>query len=257
MERISLELQPTSVPEWDAEDDFARVLADETLVKADDAQAREMLDEMKLDLPEQIAQTELVAYAAQHQTPLGLIPADSAQYDFHLVKMPLNILITERLRLVRLRLRLGLQVDGAASGQAVAYDLYPKDESDQETILSGGVNLDVSKALKFALTAIPATTAAAPLADCLGLKLDLPFKWVSTYAQVQTTDRLSNPIEWYVTDSAIQNGFTASVIIQSPKGSLVSVAAALACELRRAGPLGQILKAQCEMRKRVFPLQKG
>jgi len=257
MERTSLELQPTSVPEWDAEDAFAGVLAGETLVKADEAQAREMLDEMTLNLPQQLAQTELVAYAAQRRTPLGLLPADSARYDFHLVEVPLNILIAERLRLVRLRLRLELHADGAAPEQAVAYDLYPKDESDQATILSGSVSLDVSKALKFALTAIPAAGVAAPLADCLGLKLDLPFKWTSTYAQVQTTDRLSNPLEWYVTDKAIQNGFTAGVIIQSPKGSAVSVTAALACELRRAGLLGHILKAQYEMRQRVFPLQKA
>ncbi len=257
MEKSSLELQPASIPEWDAEDAFAGVLAGETLVKADEAQAREMLGGITLDLPQQLAQTELVAYAAQRQTPLGQIPADSARYDFHLVEAPLNILIADGLRLVRLRLRLGLHADGAAPEGAVAYDLYPKDESHQATILSGGVHLDVSKALKFVLAAIPATGPAAPLADYLGFKLDLPFQWTSTYAQVQATGQGSDSLEWEVTDKAIQNGFTAGVIIQSPKGSAVRVTAALACELRRAGLLGHILKAQYEMRQRDFPLQSA
>jgi hypothetical protein len=256
MENTLLEFQPTSVAEWDEEDEMVGVLAGEMLVKADDAEARTMLNAVILNLPRQIDQVELIAYAAQRPTPLGLdLPPDSGRSDFYLVEMPLNILVPGPRRLVKLRLSLDLQLVGAAGGDAVAYDLYPKDTTDVKTILTGDASLDVSKALKFALGVIPAGAAAAPLADCLGLKLDLPFKWSAKYAQVQTTDRLSNPVEWYVTDGDIQNGFTADVIIRAPRGASVQVSATVTFELRWPGPLGNVLKAQYVNKASLFPLQ--
>lgn len=257
MEMRSLELQITSIPEWDAEDEMVGVLADETPVKANEAESKEMLNSIRLQLPrvEDILQVKLLRYAEQRKTPLKLaIPPDSKNYDFYLMELPLNIMMINQ-RLARLRLRLDLEALGQRSEQVVAYDLFPNDTSDTRTIMSGEVQLDVSKALKYILTASGAGAAATPLAECFGLKLDLPFKWTSTYATVQTSDRMSNPVEWYVTDDSIQNGFTGHVIIRAPKHSTVNVAARLTCEVRRGGVFGRIRKAQYKSDSYTYSLK--
>ena len=246
METIRLELHPTSIPEWDAEDEIASVLdGTERLVKASDTECIEMLDSMRLELPrlEYLEQIKLLEYAQQRHPPLELtIPPDSEHYDFYLIGLPITILAPQQ-RLCRLRMRLELRTSGQITEPPVAYDLFPNDQTDLKTIMTGEVKLDVSKALKYILVASGAGMAL-PVAEAFGLKLTLPFKWTSAYARVQTSDRMSNPVEWYVTDDSIQNGFTGRVIIRTPKSSQVTVDASFTCEVRRAGLVGRILKAQ-------------
>ncbi|AOS84345.1 hypothetical protein BIU88_09515 [Chlorobaculum limnaeum] len=245
MENIRLDLHPTTIPEWDAEDEMANVLADRETVKASEAESKEMLEAMRLELPrvEDLKQVKLLKYAQQLPTPLQLsIPPDSERYDFYQIELPLTILVPN-LCLKRLRMRLELEASGQKTTQIVAYDLFPNDEYDVKTIMTGEANLDVSKTLKYFLSAIGAGAAAASMSDCFGFKLELPFKWTSNYAKVQTSDRMSNPVEWYVTDSSIQNGFTGYVIIRAPRDSDVTVVASISCQLRQKGPLGTFLKA--------------
>ena len=74
--------------------------------------------------------------------------------------------------------------------------------------------------------------------------------------QIATSDRNSNPAEWYVTDEEIANGFVAYLIVRAPKAAGVRVRAALAGELRRQGPLG-LLKGRfgsARGEERVFSL---
>lgn len=239
-----LKLRPTSIPEWDAEDEMAGVLSDETLVKASDTESKEMLNAMRLELPKEIKQVKLLQYAQDRQTPLGqAISPDNKHYDFYLIELPLSILVPNQ-RLVRLRLQLELEAKRQKTEQVLAYDLFPNDQTDLKEIMTGEINLDVSKALGFCLVATGAGAALAPLTEAFGLKLTLPFKWASQYTRVQTSDRMSNPVEWYVTDNAIQNGFTGHAIIRAPKQSLVQATATLFGEVRRAGLLGKVLKAQ-------------
>ncbi|KKG06147.1 hypothetical protein [Methanosarcina mazei] len=250
-----LQLQPTSILEWDAEDEVAGVLAYETLVKASDTESKEMLDAMRLELPRVIDHVKLLKYAKERQTPLDLaISSDRERYDFYLIELPLNILVPNQ-RLVRLRLQLELEASGQKTEQVIAYDLFPNDQIDLKEIMTGEVNLDVSKALGFCLVATGAGAALAPLTEVFGLKLTLPFKWTSQYTRVQTSDRMSNPVEWYVTDNSIQNGFTGHVIIRAPKRSPIQVAATLVGEVRRAGLQGKVLKAQYVSETRIYALK--
>ena len=257
MQTIPLELEPTSILEWDAEDEVAGVLAGE-LEKASNEEAREMLKHMQLDLPKDIIWTELHEYAEHRKTPLELvIPPDSKHYAFYQIELPLNILVTGKQRVVRLNLNLDLGArEKRPEQQILAYDLFPTDQSDLKTIMTGEANLDVSKALKYILTMTGAGTVVAPLAECFGFKLALPFKWTSMHARVRTSDRMSNPVIWHVTDESIQNGFTGHIIIRAPKRSIVNITATLACELRKAGLLGRILKAQYVSKSRVFTLKE-
>lgn len=249
METTSLELHPTSIPEWDAEDEMTSVLARERLVKASDAESREMLERTRLDLPLAINWKELLQFAEHRQTPLALtIPPDSSRYSFYLIDLPLNIMVINQ-HLARLRLRLDLEAPGVNADQLAAYDLFPRDESDTKTILTGEISLDVSKSLEF-------LTMKAPLTGGFGFKLALPFKWTTTHPRVQTSDRMSNPVEWYVTDESIENGFTSHVIIRAPRTATVTVDATLVCDVRRAGLLGRILKAHFETISRRYTLKE-
>jgi hypothetical protein len=257
MKTTPLALQPTTIPEWDAEDEMAGVLSGAALLKADELESKAMLDAMRLELPkvQYLEQVKLRRYAQQRRTPLKLtIEPDSAHYDFYLIELPLNILAPKQ-RLCRLRVQLRLDAGMQSPEQPVAYDLFPNDQTDLKTIMTGAVNLDVSKALKYILTAVGAGAPALP-ADAFGFKLALPFKWTSAYTRVQTSDRMSNPVEWYVTDQAIQNGFTGHVIIRAPKHAQVKVAATLACEVRKTGLLGRILKAQYISDAHIYPLKE-
>jgi hypothetical protein len=245
MEKLRLDLEPTSVPEWDAEDELAGVLADDMLVKADETQAREMLDKTLLELPAALDWVELITYAQQHKTPGGLeVPPDSGNYSFYSVQIPLTIILAGDHRLVRLRLQLELQAEQKKHEDIMAYDLFPTTQVDVNKLASGEASLDVSKALQFVLSLSGATAPLAPLSECLGLKLSLPFQWTSTFVRLQSSGRMSNPVHWYVTDSAIQNGFAPNAILRAPKGATVTVSATLIGELRHAGPFGRFFKTQ-------------
>lgn len=242
MEKTTLSFQPTVIPEWEAEDEMSGVLS-QNLVKAGEKECKEMLDAMRFELPNvmDLNHVKLLQYAQDRQTPLELvIPPDSRNFDFYLIELPLNILVPQQ-RVTRLRMMLNLEATGRQPGETVAYDLFPNDQTELKTLMTGEVTLDVSKTLKYILSSVGAGTAA-PLTEAFGFKLNAPFKWTSTFTKVQTSDRMSNPVEWYITDSSIQNGFTGHVIIRAPKDSQVSVAAKIVCELRKKSIVGFFTK---------------
>lgn len=250
MREVTPNIHPAAIPEWDAEDMLTGRLSGDT-VFASEAEAEAMLKAINLGLPEAITQTELLGYAAHRATPLSLdIPADSAQYDFYLAEIPLSLLVPDEQRLVRLRLRLSLQAENSGGSPPVAYDLFPTDQVDDVAHSVGEVSLDVSKALTFLHG-----TSLAPLADAFGLKLETPLKWTSKHVRVRTTNRMSNPVEWYVKDEAIQNGFTGYLIVRVPRGQAITVRAEVSFELRKPGLLGRILKARYKSDVQSYPLQ--
>ena len=243
-EKIRIQVAPTSVPAWDQEDEASSVLGGPELHKASDAEAQAMLDKMTLELPAALDWIELVRYAQQHRVAGGLqIPADSRNFSFYVFEAPLSIILTGGQRLVRLRLNLDLRAENSALGEVVAYDVFPPSDVDVKKLASGEVNLDISKALQFVLTAAGAA-AAAPALECLGLKLKLPFEWNTLAVKLQSSGRMSSRVEWYVTDALIQRGFAPAAILRAPRGTPVIVEATLAGELRVAGPAGWFLKAQ-------------
>jgi len=244
MESSPLSLEPTQVPEWDAEDLLDADLSEDTSA-ASEIQAREIFDKVILTLPPLLSSQELLAYAAAHDTPLmESVSANAALFDFHLTELPLNILIPDDRKLVRLRLSLeAVPVDSpadspAGSGQAkpaVAYDLFPRDTWGDRQHNIGELSLDISKALMF--------VSPPPLAEALGLKLSLPLRWKTRYVSVRTSDRLSNPLEWYVRDEQITHGFTGYTIWQVPRAIGLRIDATLWGELRSSRLFGKRLKA--------------
>jgi hypothetical protein len=239
MDTFRLKLEPTTVPEWDAEDELAGVLGD-AFAAPDQAEIEAALDKVTLELPQSLNPRELLRYRSKQKTPLGVDSAtDPARYDYYLIEVPLTMIVPRGQRLTRLRLRLDLQAEGMSPSDVVAHDLFPRTESDVETIFSGKASLDVSKALQFALLVSgPAGAAASPALGCLGLELALPFKWTSRTVTVQSSGPQANPVEWYVTDRAMENGFTATAIVRAPKHAKVAAVARLDGELVATGALG-------------------
>lgn len=233
--RIRIQIVPTSVPEWDKEDEAAAVLAGEELVKGDEQQAKSMLEQVSLELPDALGWTELIRYAQKHQVLQGLqITPDSRHYSFYVIETPLTIVVPSNQRLVRLRLVLELRGDHAEPGEVLAYDVFPTTQVDYKKLATGEVNLDVSKALQFVLTSVGAAKVA-PVAEGLGFKLKLPFQWTTTSVTLQSSGRMSSRVQWYVTDDSIQKGFTPAAILRAPKGVTVTVEATMAGELRARG----------------------
>jgi hypothetical protein len=244
VETIHLKLEPASVPEWEAEDEVSGVLADDSPVSVDDEAARAMLNEVSVNLPRRLDWTELMEYVKEKKT-LGefQIPADNEHYDYYMIEAPLTLIVPQGQQLVRLRLRLDLDAKDTKSDPVLAYDLFPSTQVDLKKILDGSVALDIGEGLQFALVAAGVPGPVANIAKCLGFKLNLPFQWTTKTATVQSSARMSNPVEWSITDEAIQGGFSASAIVRAPKGRAVDVFATLYGELRRKY-LGVFGKAQ-------------
>jgi len=243
-----LQLEPAAVPEWEAEDLMTARLATE-LEPAGPGQAEQMLGRMRLELPDTLDHRELVSYSAARGTPLEetFVP-DLTKFDFHLVEIPLNILIPDggdggQRRLVRLRVAAGIEAGEGAV--AVAYDLFPRDQSTVVEHHPGDLTIDVAKALTF---------VAPVVGDALGLKLNIPIRWHTETVQIRTSDRMSNPVEWYVTDAAINQGFTSYLIARVPKGAPVSLRTQVWCELRRPGLIGKVTKATYRSGEVLYPL---
>lgn len=233
MEPIRAELEPTTVIEWDAEDEVSGVLAEDTPVAADDALARAMLNELTINLPKALEWTELVQYVRRKQ-PRGdfRIPPDIEHYDYYATEIPLTLIVPSGKQLVRLKLVVNLDAKNSKSDPAVAYDLFPSPQVDVRKIMSGDVKLDVAEGLQFALLAAGVPKPVAGITKCLGLNLNLPFQWTSRTATIQCSGRMSNPAEWSVTDDAIETGFSASLIVRAPKDKAVTISASLYGELR-------------------------
>jgi hypothetical protein len=226
-------LQPERVLEWEREDESAAMLGQISTDPVDLTNTREFLNGVRFDLPAGITTRDLVAFSAERGTPLGeALAPDLARYDYTLVEVPLNILLPENRVLSRLRLTLTLEAASPDnSGESVvAYDLFPADEWHEVTHDHGSVGVDVSKLLNF--------VCPVPVGDVLDLRLKFPIRWKTQILDVRTSDRMSNPVEWYVSDAMIANGFCGYVIVRSPKKAKVTARASLAAELRGKGPLG-------------------
>ena len=235
MGSTKLEFQPASIPDWEAEDAMFEHLGD-GLENADGAQGKKILDANDLRL-EEMDQCNLRDYNAKRPTPLGLeIPADSRDFDFYQIAVPVTI-ITPHDRLVRMALKLEFQADG--DSEAIAYDLFPTARWDAKDVNLGDFSVDVAKALTF----VPG--AGKVLADCLGLKLDIPLKWTCKHLSIQTSNRMSNPVRWNVKDEQIGGGFTAYAIVRAPRDTRVTIAASMECEVRRT-VAQKILRARGE-----------
>jgi hypothetical protein len=102
------------------------------------------------------------------------------------------------------RLRVAAGIETADGGGAVTYDLFPRKQSTVVDQHLEDLTTDVAKALKF---------MAPVVGDVLGLKPNIPIRWHTEGAQIRTSDRMSNPPEWYVTDAAINEGFTAAATV--------------------------------------------
>lgn len=220
--------RPASVPEWDAEDMFEGTLGDEAW-PADEQAARAMLDEVRIELPAELQHTDLESFAGERSTPLDeTLRADVRQHSFHLVGLPVPVVVPEDRRLVRLRLRLTLG-DGA-----VAWDVFPRTEWVAETHDVATVSVDVGNALAF---------VSPPLAGALGLNLDVPLRYTAHHARMQSSGPNSNPVEWLVRGDELRDGFTAYLIVRGERAAPVELRAELACELRRRNVLGRLLRA--------------
>ena len=238
-----MNLVPTQIPEWEAEDELTAELSGEKLEEVDESIAKKMLEKNKIDLPPACDWKDLRKYNEQKKTPLKLdIPPDNDKFDFYLLEIPVGILIAKGY-LYRLRVALDLKTGNSNKEQTVAYDLFPTDKTEVRTIMKGDLKLDVSKLLNFILTAT-GLGGFSSAAEVFELPLTLPIKWNTTSAKIRTSDRMSNPVEWYVTDKNIQNGFTGHVIIRAPKHSGVTVNATLSCELREPAWKGIIHKSR-------------
>lgn len=236
--KVRINVEPAAVPEWDKEDEMSAVLGGEELLKADDTQAKAILNQMSLELPAALDWIELVRYAQEHQALGGLkIPPDSNRFSFYAIETPLTIIVPGNQRLVRLRLVLDLHAEQAQPEEVLAYDVFPPTQVDTRKLATGEVNLDISKALQFVLTAVGAAQIA-PVTDSLGFKLNLPFQWTTTSVKLQSSGRMSNRVQWYVTDDSIQKGFAPAAILRAPKGATVTLDATMAGELRFRGPRG-------------------
>jgi hypothetical protein len=249
MNAEKVELKPETIKEWAAED-LMRGTLSKTLEDASAEQAESMLDEITLTFPGDILNTELVDYNAKLPNPLSLdVPADKDGFNYFLLVVPLNIVLTDKIRMVRLDLRLDMKPEKITKDPVVAYDLFPNDRVDVKEILSGKLSLDVAKALTFVTIPI--------VGEILNLKLEMPFSWKSKTIQVQCSDRMSNPVRWYVKDESIQNGFTGYVVVRVPKNTDLNINATLAVELRKAGVLGGMQNATYRSTAKVYHIGSG
>jgi hypothetical protein len=239
-----IQFESAEVADWEAEDQLAGRLA--ALVDvADPVQAEAMLKEVRLEIPDVIDHTELTRFSAQRGTPLAeSLAPDIERFDYHLVEFPLTILVPDgTVQLVRLRVR--LEIDAGPAAPAVAYDLFPRDDWSVVTHDVGQLSVDVAKALTF---------VCPPLGDALGLKLSVPVRWTSTSVRIRTSDRLSNPVEWYVTDRSINQGFTAYLIARAQKGANVRLRATVLCQLRQPGLVGRLAKGSYRSAEQTYDL---
>ncbi len=200
-------------------------LSEVEIIKGDPKETRRVFKNVILSLPDRIDYTELQEYNQKRPTPFSLeIPPDKANFNFYLIAIPLTICIppTSEARLDRFAFTVNL-LPNDSEKQPLPYDLYPTTEWRERLIASGEVGIDVSKALKFVIPEVPI--------DCFNLKLERSFKWTVRRLVLVTTNRLRNPINWFIEDEAIQTGCTPYTIIQAQKNCEVIVEADLQCEL--------------------------
>jgi hypothetical protein len=96
VEAVRAELEPTSVSEWDAEDEVAGTLAEDSPVSFSDDSARAILSEIAVSLPRTLEWTQLVDYIHKTKTVANFrIPADIDHYDYYATELPLTLIIPQ------------------------------------------------------------------------------------------------------------------------------------------------------------------
>lgn len=242
-----LPLQITQVADWELEDKKDSTLSTE-LVEADPKEALELLEKLRLELPDSLDHRSLGALMPNEATPLGAsLAPDYLRYDYHLIEIPLTILVPYDGALERrlVRLRLTVAIDSPAADPPVALCLFPRDTSTTTEHDHGEVGVDVSKLL--ALAGVPAV-------DVLTLNLKAPLKWTSKHVKIQTTDKMSNPVDWYVRDRAINEGLTTYMIARVGKDATVKLRVGVVGEMRRPGLLGKVTKARFRAAEQLYTL---
>lgn len=238
MENEVLSLHPTEIPLWD-EYDLDNAQLGRAPEQADPEQVREILDNVAFRLPLVLVPQSLEEAPSQ-ETPLQVRLEGPSGYAYHLLSVPLTILLPTDLRLARLGMTLTFKNGGESS--VVAHALAPTSQTITESHEYGRVSLDVSKALQFIFP---------PAAECLGLQLAFPLRWESEYPLVQASGPNSNPVAWRVEDEAVREGFIGYVITRSSLSTPFRVEAEIAAELHRKF-LGRLRRARLASDKREY-----
>jgi hypothetical protein len=239
MSRESLALHSTEIPEWD-ELDLDEAQLGPAAVKASEAQIKEILTGVDFRLPTVLPRMSL-AEAPSHETPLQIRLEGPSGYAYHLLAVPLTIILPAKLQLARLGMTLEF-VDGEAERSVVAQALSPTSQTVTQSHEYGRVSLDISKALEFVFP---------PAAECFGLQLAFPLRWESEHAVVQASGFNSNPASWRVEDEAVRNGFIGYVVTRSVPTAPFRVEATIAAELRRKF-LGKVRHARMASDRREY-----
>lgn len=228
-----LELVPKKVREF-TDDDRRYATLSSDIELADDEMARKMLNEITIELPNTIMETNLLDFNQSLTTPLKLDFKPKANLNYYLIGVPINIMLPDHTEMMRFVLKLDMKSAGKGEDAPRAWDLCPRDQANTKEILSGSASIDVGKALKF----IP--VVGTPLTDVLTLKLDVPFSWKTTTVMVQCSNVMSNPVKWYVKDQSIQRGFIGYVIIEAPKQTHIDIDANLAVEIKKTDLISRL-----------------
>jgi hypothetical protein len=219
MTMVDVQLSMAPVPEWDAEDLLPGEPGDE-VPEMTDEEKKQFPEGLRLKLPGDIAPTELTGYTINKATPISLEGKnDGTDFNFSLIQVPLQIIISdERLRIVKLRLNLQIPPESYNGVPNIAYDVYPRSLTQEDPKNTGGVHIDFGKALNFLL-------GGRSLGEVPGITVTFPQKWKTTSVPVQAAGLQSNPAEWLVTDTAIQNGFHGYAIIRAPEPAQFDITA--------------------------------
>jgi hypothetical protein len=228
-------LKVGTVPQqWRQYDDATATLKTEIL-DADAAQSSEMLEALRLELPDEPTWINL-----QHCPPdkSWELPPEDSRFDFYMAQVPLTLIVAQKYHLTKLALRLALETV-TRGGEALAHDICPNNELTSRVLMTGSLSLDLSKALGFVLAAIGAGPVGPALTACVGLSLQTPFEWKSETLKVQAGGKNTCEAQWLVVDKGIPDGtFSPYVVIRVPKGSRPAMTAQLQCEVKHSGPLG-------------------
>lgn len=238
----TLAMHETEIPLWDELDLDNAQLGGGTqrLEPADAQEAKQILGRIDFRLPLVLTYRSVDEVPAV-QTPLQVDLEGPGGLAYHLLGVPLSIILPPGLRLARVGLSLTFKTRGAKDG-VVAHALAPTSQIITESRDYGRVSLDVSKALQFVFP---------PAAECLGLQLAFPLRWESEYPVVQADGLNSNVVNWLVEDEAVREGFIAYVITRSERPSPFQVEAEVAAELHQAF-LGRIRRARFASDRRKY-----
>ena len=93
MEAQRIGLVPAEMPEWDAEDAVAGVLAEEAPEVP--GNAAELLDKLDLRLPQKPDWSKIDVSRVAHKISGVAIPPDLDHYDFYVAGVPLTVIVPD------------------------------------------------------------------------------------------------------------------------------------------------------------------